>query len=333
MPDDGKKLKQKDHQIEVLEKAVESQLDKVDELEEELRKVYEDVFVLEGRIADLTGLQQDSEGGGSEIQTNSQRRLTELKSKKEENLESRSQHLKEETDRILSATQPRDVNDLQKENETLRKALQKKKDGAELIVVAKDQKIHDLSEDYPNREDSRTDESLRDRFSSQMDKSEEISSMRLEIQRLKEALRDQKSLETSDDEVQVMKARWEGAQRRNLILEEDIEHWKNVNCSLEEELDETKAQGAMWKAKYLTAACAANASSSIGRGSGSGMRSAADISMMRKDEDADKNNIDESQSSIASFWSKLTKSNSARSMNQSFHSANSREDSAGKTIF
>lgn len=315
-------IKEKLHKIEVLEKAVESQLDKVDELEEELRQAYEDIFKLESRIACLAGMKHDDELEGDQIKSDSKRRLIELKSKKEEALESRSQHLQDETERILSQMPQQDINQLLKENETLRRALQEEKRKA------------DMADKREFSVDGEPDDS---RITIQGEKNDSIKKMKLEVAQLRQQLCESQNASglhnpvAAKEEARLMKTKWEGAQRRNMILEEDIHHWKSVNCTLEEELDEMKAQAAMWKAKCLTAACAAGTISSFGGDAVTGLRSAADISMMRRDERGDED--DGSQNSIASFWSKLTKSNSVRSMNQSFHSANSVEGTISKSIF
>lgn len=306
--DQDQEMKKKDHKIEVLEKAIECQLDKVDELEEELRKVYEDMFTLESRITEM-----NTPKGVQPVQdelnlSNSQRRLDELKSKKEEDLESRSHHLEKESERFLRATPHEDINQLLQENKLLWRALQQQNDESSSIIQLKE--LHALPDPtFGNKE-------------------EVVDQMPQEMNRLRQQPFDQVEFEAAKEEVRTMQTKWDGAQRRNLILEEDIDHWKSVNCTLEEELDETKAQAAMWKAKYLAAACAAGPLTSIGRGS-SETRSAADTIMARKDEDNDKTRLDGSQSSIASFWSKLTKPNSSRLTNQSFHSAASKEELVG----
>ncbi|KAG7360128.1 hypothetical protein IV203_035227 [Nitzschia inconspicua] len=314
-------IKEKDHKIEVLEKAIESQLDKVDELQEELRKVYDDIFTLESRIASMTRGGDGDKSIDNQNHSDSQHELGGLKSTKGSDLERRSLYRKEKTAPVMNKMPHQDIKKLLQENEILPKVLHSERDENGTTI-------------YENKDEVPPTTSDTSHDGLQSDEVEAVSKMQRELYLLRQQMRNRSDgFEAAKEEGRMMRTKWEEARRRNLILEEDIHHWKSTNCALEEELDEMKAEAAMWKAKYLTAACGAGSSSSIGRGSTKGMRSAADISMMRLGEDNEKDSLDGSQSSLASFWSKLTKSNSVRSMNQSFHSANSRDGTIGKLIF
>jgi hypothetical protein len=285
--------RKKECKIAVLEKAVESQLDKVDELEEELRRAHDEILSLESRISQL----EDKEGIVSidqdgRVLPQQQGRLERRLEQKEKDLESREQQLKADRKQILYGTSP------SQEMEKLRR----EKEAANHLMKTKDEEIESLKRLLKGRESGNMSE-LRN------------------------------NLDTAKVETDLMKSKLEGAQRRNQILEEDIDHWKSVNCNLEDELAEMKAQAAMWKAKYEAESAAF---SSGGNGSVRGGLSAADISMMRKDDNGDDDNLNGSQSAIGNFWSKLTQSASNLSINASSHSVHSiqsREELINNVMF
>jgi hypothetical protein len=116
-------MKQKDCQIAALEKAVESQLDKVDDLEEEIHRAYKEIDHLEMRIADLTEM-QDKSSNDSAVPCRSLEQPDKIGN-----------------DQVGSEAV---VERLLQQNKILQRSLDKQAEDADSIILAKDQEIKDL---------------------------------------------------------------------------------------------------------------------------------------------------------------------------------------------
>ncbi|KAL3925546.1 MAG: hypothetical protein SGILL_000341, partial [Bacillariaceae sp.] len=257
-------MKQKDCQIAALEKAVESQLDKVDELEEELERAQ---LLSNGLV------------------------------------------VKDPSDRSLKQPNDIEMNRLLQQNKSLQRALDKNTEDADSVALTKDQEIEALKQQISQFTLAST--SGRGPVGEAAAAKQSSDSFSVLESAKAEAIK---------AEAQVMKSKWEGAQRRNRILEDDIEHWKSLNCSLEDDLREMKAEVAIWKARYD------NAAPDEGTGSSPG-----DLYLKQLGGDVE-GNLDASQRSISSLWSKSVRSLS-NSLHRSVHSTHSREDTVSRATF
>jgi FtsZ-binding cell division protein ZapB len=143
------------------------------------------------------------------------------------------------------------------EIEELRKQLKNAKRGAMAALSGDEATASLMKENDELQEQLRTEQT---KSSSILHKKDDtIAFMEMELNRLKNKVvskdlgdpsRVKRDLDASKAEAQVMKSRYDGAQRRNRILEDDIHHWKSVNIDLEEELADWKSQVTNWKSKY-----------------------------------------------------------------------------------
>eukprot|EP00934_Nitzschia_sp_Nitz4_P005278 Nitzschia sp. Nitz4//scaffold14_size191712//36133//38490//NITZ4_001703-RA/size191712-processed-gene-0.260-mRNA-1//1//CDS//3329536867//5268//frame0 len=328
-----------DRKIEALEKAVESQLDKVDDLEEELRRANEEVFYMEEKLAQAELDLVDSSAAevqgrekelalGDELRERTERRLVE----RERALEAREKKLREERDAMLLSSQPqRDVDRLEQDNRMLLKALNREKEEAAEKQQHMQKTIDELKNTLvmsKNGSDGGLAELLQEKLALQ----EELDAVREEAREKATAVEnnsgspragmnggsydESRELEAVKAELEVLKSKNEASQRRNQLLEEDIDHWKSVNCNLEDELVEWKSQANNWRAKYENVADAEHLDDSQDLASGM-----LPYHVPRGDSQSVKDHRDmeetasvasEPANSIASLWSKLTTPSSRR---------------------
>ncbi|KAL3921669.1 MAG: hypothetical protein SGILL_002626 [Bacillariaceae sp.] len=273
-------VKQKDCQIAALEKAVESQLDKVDDLEEEVQRAYAEIDHLEMRVADLSEIQDQpssnkAPGGPMPAQPAT--------------LSKDQLGSKAELERTL------------KQNRMLQRALDKQTEDADSLSLAKDQEIESLKNQL--RLLSQTSS-----CDQQLDRNTEVKQENPKG-KPEYGVFEAAKAEAVKAEVQVMKSKWEGASRRNTILEEDIAHLQSINTGLEDDLRSTRTEVAM-----LQARCDGAVSSEAKRNVSIHEKSAADVCLRRLDDGEEA-----SQGSVASLWSKFRKTNSVNALNGSLH--------------
>lgn len=332
-------IREKDRIIAVIEKAVESQLDKLDELEEEARRADKVIFTLEQRLERWEGAQIGASLGEGGMDSDRRIRLE----KRQKDLDSREREMEEEKQKSKGRLpHQHELDRLEKDNKKLLKALTSEKEDSICLLRAKDEEINDLRKKIVSiGTRSASGECER--------KTGTVGILQQEIERLNKQLDGRNpdgspgtnlELEAAKAEASVLKSKLDGAQRRNQILEDDIDHWKSVNCNLEDDLADWKSQASTWKLRYESSSSNGILLSSPVAGRIGEIRnrpmSAAHISMMRKDNEdgvSRKDEVDSSHSAMSSLWSKLTKSSSIRSLNASTHSAQSREETASKVIF
>ena len=59
-----------------------------------------------------------------------------------------------------------------------------------------------------------------------------------------------RSLEKSRSEQTILQSKYEGAKQRNRILDEEVEHYKSVNCQLEDDVADWKERASYWRSQY-----------------------------------------------------------------------------------
>jgi hypothetical protein len=323
-------IKESDMRVEALEKAVESQLDKMEEMEDELRRANEEVFILEEKLAHMEAVLAESaavEGGGAKKEAamalNRQQRLERRLEEKEKELAERENALKEERGLLLEdGKSSRTVDQLEQDNRMLLKAMNREKAEAEEKLQEKDAELTALKTELQRTDlngDGEDSAAGGGSGSLLRKKDDQTSFLESELERLKKELQDRdlgdfdeikRELQAAQNEGQAMKSKYEGAQRRNLILEDEIDHWKSVNCNLEDDLAEQKFQANNWRVKYEDVVeTDEDEYESGGRENNldfrvprSGM-SAADMAMSRNGDDSDD---DKTVNTISGLWSKLT---------------------------
>jgi len=363
-------IAESERRIKALEKAVESQLDKVDDLEEELRRANTEIFDLEGKLSGMEDVLAES----SAIETTKlekekhfdakrQERMERRLAERERELEERERKLREERDSIIRSDNPeREIEQLEQDNRMLLKALNREKaEAADKLMkqvdevkklqkelkLAKmrsystvgkgnpDEGVGKLIQDNEDLQ-RRLDEEVQRTSAALKQKDELIASLKQQMNqsngynggsssRRNEDLIAEIELLKSD--LMVTKSKLEGAQRRNQLLEDDIDHWKSVNCNLEDELAEAKSQMVSWRVKYEDAAASSHNDSNSYMSSpvtsglpySSSSRnehpSASSVALGRRDDDEDqKSTISEPAASIANLWSKLTTPGAKRKM-------------------
>ena len=273
-------IKESDIKIEALEKAVESQLDKVDDLEDELRKANEEIFTLEDRLNHMQAVLDENELNGEangvgvskekDFEARRQERLERRLEEKEKELEERERKLRKGL--INGTGKDKEVEQLELDNRMLLKALDREKNEANALAMAKDEEIERLKSKIGkiNAGDEYSESADNERLIEQLEtekanatsalkkKDDALAKMEYELRKLKLHLsitgggndsEIQRDLEAAKAEAEVLKSRFEGAQRQNRLLEDDIEHWKSVNCDLEDELTEWKGRAAKYREK------------------------------------------------------------------------------------
>lgn len=263
----SKLLKEREAKIVNLEKVVETQLDKVEGLEDEVVRANNEIFDLEMRLSQAGLLD-----GCAAMESGLQQRIEERLERKERELEMREKELRKDHRRILlgdgQPSQNRDQIELEQANKRLEVALNNVKEDAKSILLAKEDEIQELriqvdglsvSSGKENKKLQLQLKSEHSRATCEMQRMKDtIAILKLEIQRLKKELASQdrgdatalqNKLDSCKAQYKVMESKFEGAQRRNVILEDDIEHWKQLNCSLEDEVAEWKTEAASWKVK------------------------------------------------------------------------------------
>ena len=347
-------IKESDNRIEALEKAVESQLDKVDDLEDELRRANEEVFTLEDKLQHMEAVLAESEanveGNGAarekDFEAKRHERLERRLEEKEKELEARERKLRREQAKGGGGGgSSKEVEQLEQDNRMLLKALNREKDEAANLASAKDSEIERLknkiermhggegySESAADNE-KRIEQLEMDKVkvtSALKKKDDDLAHMEKEIRKLKDALNSQgggddyelkRDLETFKSEAAVLKSRYEGAQRQNRMLEDDIEHWKSVNFTLEDELAEWKARAARYREKAEGS-----------RGGRSAGRSAAQMAMSRSNDSDDEEQKD-GQNAISNLWSGLSALTTGTSRRPTMSSSSDMDDIISRATF
>ena len=318
-------IKESDMRIEALEKAVETQLDKIEDMEEELRRANEEIFMLEDKLNRMEDDFVDGGGDGvkkeRDLAEQRQQRLERRLEEKEKELAEREDALREERRLLLKDDKAgRSVEQLEQDNRMLLKAMNREKTDAEDKLKEKDAEIEALKTEF-RRSGMNGSTPL---TGSGGDSDDQVALMEKEIKRLKEELdglesgevdKVKRELQAAKNEVQAMKSKYEGAQRRNLILEDEIDHWKSVNCNLEDELAEQKVQVAQWREKYESVVDVVD-DDEDGRGQADTLHpldswqanTPASSVAMRRDDDLD----EQTTNTISNLWSKLTTSQHQR---------------------
>ena len=283
-------LREKDRRIANLEKAVESQLDKVDELESELKNANDEIFNLEDKIKELelqlASLDEKDTEKAGEIKSQLDNKREQSLERRHRELDERAKRLSEEKEKLeeLRNNQRIISDDGANKDKKLLVELKAEQAKAAERLKEKDSKIEELQgkvdsllvgpEKSSNNRDSQHDsivmkenEKLQDMLKLEQSKAastikkkdDTIAYMKMEMEKLKKELSERdlgnigvlkKNIESLSSEAEAVKSQLEGAQRRNMLLEEEIDHWKSLNCNLEDDLDSWKSEAGEWKAKY-----------------------------------------------------------------------------------
>ena len=267
-------IQERDRKILALEKAVESQLDKVDMLEDDLRKSNDEIYEMEGRMLDLeekvslaaATLPDGSTPDGDNVQRDLNQQREARIEKRQKELDEQVQKMKLERER-LDAMKSKNESDLMDLHEREIEAMKHVHDELLDKIQEKDEAIEEMQRKLEVAWDLSSHGGGAQKSASQNGKSspsdgekdETISALNEEISRLKQDLDAVKTgeyghlrreIEAKTSEAQVMKSQFEGAQRRYMVLEEDIDHWKGLNCTLEDEVQAYKTEANEWKQKY-----------------------------------------------------------------------------------
>lgn len=308
-----------------------------------------------GRVlADSSAVETNALQKEKDFDEKRQERMERRLEEREMELEKRERKLREEREAMVKESQPRrEIEQLEQDNRMLLKALNRERAEGGDKAKERDEEIKSLRQElklakmasYMQVENGSTDDTIakllqdnvdlqqkldeeKDSASAAMTKKDEkIASLEEELERCgnagetngmgdKDALL--REIDTLKGDFLVMKSKLEGSQRRNQLLEEDIDHWKSVNCNLEDEVADLKSQLVTWRARYEdldgpsdvgTHVSESNASQFMPKGG----PSAAQMAMVRKDDDDDHySTVSEPASSIANLWSKLTTPTSKR---------------------
>ena len=269
-----------------------------------------------------------------------QQRLERRLLEKEKELEARERQLIEKRKKLFGAEQKK--RESEQDNMMLLKTLNREKSGVDEVLKEKDSEIEDLRRQLmiakqtplsSSAEPGATTTMIKniDDFQEKLraeqtksvaalqKKDDTIASMELELNKLKSELESRDlgdfsklkgELEASKAEAQVMKSKYDDAQRQNRDLEDDIHHWKTVNIGLEEELANCKTEVANWRSKYEDEEIVVgdgnfdhslqDISFALRRDTGH-QRSAAQMAIQSND---DLDGI--TRNSISNLWSKLT---------------------------
>lgn len=374
-----------DRRIKALEKAIESQLDKVDDLEEELRRANEEIFDLEGKLGGMEQVLAES----SAIETTALQKEKDFREKREERmerrleerereLEERERKLREERDAMVhNGDSQQNMEQLEQDNRMLLKTLNRERAEAMDKLNEKDEEVKGLQKElkvakmrsYSRMGDTTSNESvaklmednaeLQRRFDEETDqlntalkiKDDLIASLDEQLKNIGSSVNANGSsgdkvllteIESLKADLLVMRSKWEGAQRRNQLLEDDVDHWKSVNCNLEDELADWKTQVAEWRSKYEDMLDAEGGNDMDTHVSEPTTKlpfmmkrdqSAAQLAMGRRDDEEDNNTtVSEPATSIANLWSKLTTPTPKRNVLTTMNSESVREVLARTTF-
>jgi hypothetical protein len=325
---------------------------------EEIFSLEEKLSHMEKVLADSAGVEVNGNMREKELDEKRQERLERRLEDREKDLEERERKLREARNEVHDQSQPqREVGQLEQDNRMLLKALNREKTEAADMTKEKDSEIGRLNKDLKearmrsysqiSSSDSgenaiaklmKENDELQEKYrmehakvSSQVQKKDDaIAFLEMEMKRLKSEIESRdmgdfdglkRNLEASRAESQAMKSKCEGAQRRNLILEDDIDHWKSVNCNLEDELAEWKSQAANWRSKYEHVVSVDIDDEeghvepnilpfALSRGSSRPV-TAAELAFSKR-EDSDEERDGQAQNTISNLWSKLTTPTSKR---------------------
>lgn len=354
-------IDESDQQVQALEKAVESQMDKIEELVEELRRANADIFDLEQKLEDMervlaessaietTNMEKEKDFG----EKRSERMVRRLE-EREKAVEERELKVRQDLEALRTKAKPdREIEQLEEDNRVLLKTMSKQRAEAAEILEKKEDNIKQLQKElklaqmksYSKLEgtgDERLAKLLEEnvelqrRLDHEMDKA---SASLKEKDKLISSLQgnstlgqngsSSKLLGNSNDseesltaDLLVLQSKLDGSTRRNQQLEDDIDHWKSINCGLEDELTNLKSQVAHWRSKYEEveeAASVTSGHSGLSRPfsrqnslNPRGETSVASMALGRRDDDDDDDDrshmsaISEPATKIANLWSKLT---------------------------
>jgi chromosome segregation ATPase len=280
-------IDESDRKIRALEKAVESQLDTVDDLEEELRRVNTDLFDMEEKLGDMerllaessaietTVLQKEKDLGDKRSERMA-RRLEE----RESALEKRERTLRQDLEALRNNQQPeREIERLEQDNRMLLNALNMEREESAGKVLAALEEVKRLENELKSARvksystiggssDEKLAKLLTENGELQRRLGQEMEEASLAIQQKDKVLallQEQNcehvgssngggtgltaEMEALKADLLVLQSKLEGSLRRNQLLEDDIDHWKSVNCRLEDDLTELKSQVGHWRSK------------------------------------------------------------------------------------
>ena len=278
-------VKEKDRKIANLEKAVESQLDKVDDLESDLKNANEEIYKLEDKIKELElrlgSLDESDDTKAAEMKKQLDEKREESIAKRHRELDEKAKKLAEEKEKLdelrknqslindnRSSDDKKLLEELKMEQSKAAKRLKEKDAKIEELQGKVDDALHggeksSVGGDSLHDENEKLQEMLKSEQSKAAStikkKDDTIAYMKMEMAKLKKALSERdvgsvgnlkKEMESLSSEADAVRSQFEGAQRRNMLLEEEIDHWKSLNCNLEDDLDSLKSEAAEWKAKY-----------------------------------------------------------------------------------
>lgn len=261
-----------------LEKAVDSQLDKLEDLEEELKHANDEIFTLEDKLQQMELQLVESEtipdGSGDAIEEKESGFEAKRRERQERRLLQKEKELEErerKLQRLQAATPSQNAvggsssksgnnKQLEQDNRMLLKALNREKENSKSKIGAKENEIQRLSEkvtrfleqqggDY-NAETIMENELLATQLDEEKQchadtvklKDEKIAQLETELRQLRLNGSRPREAETYKNEAQDLRRQLEAAQSRNQLLEDEIDNWKNKNIGLEDELSEIKAR-------------------------------------------------------------------------------------------
>jgi hypothetical protein len=275
-------VKDKDRKIAALEKAVESQLDKVDEMEEQLNKVNDDIYPWQDKILylDEEGRSNHHHAEKKNSQLDEQRHV--LLEKRQRELDEQLHQIQREHSRLeglrldnnsqqesgehlqhiesLKQIQAETAKKLSEKDESLQELQRKLEAAWQLNMDGMNSSMSTVKTGTDRQACRKKLQEEKHQLSATLEKKDEtIAYMQLELNRLKKGLvasgsGDFASLAREVDarkaEAQVATSKYQGAQKRNVLLEDEIDHWKSLNCNLEDDVQAVKAEASEWKAKY-----------------------------------------------------------------------------------
>ncbi|KAL3941884.1 MAG: hypothetical protein SGBAC_003835 [Bacillariaceae sp.] len=347
-----------------LEKAVDSQLDKLEDLEEELKRANDEIFTLEDKLQQMELQLVESEaipdGNGdateekeSGFEAKRRERQERRLLQKEKELEERERKLQ----RLQAATPSQNAvggsssksgsnKQLEQDNRMLLKALNREKENSKSKIGAKDLEIRRLTEkiarfleqqggDY-NAETLMENDLLATQLNEEKQshadtvklKDEKIAKLETELRQLRLNGSRPREAETYKNEAQDLRRQLEAAQSRNQLLEDEIDNWKNKNIGLEDELSEVKARINKYRAQAASESIKSNRNNnSSSRMNMSGHNnSSGDMSY---------NDDDSSRRGIGNLWGRVTTAVKNRELlsSTSNHTSSSNNDIVNRSTF